>query len=188
MEHFSQVICPILSMLASFISIYVAINIPIRISQNQRYENLLSIYQSSDFAEALHGVITFYCKTCNYDVKRIPYEYKKRFDEDLQNKTLDNAKVLHFQRRLLTEFFSNLDICARSNRALCRKICREFTSSESNIIRILIFMNKAVDNNKEIYMDISKIKYEHIGKLNGINNYLMHLSGLLQKSKRWMEF
>ena len=58
----------IIQTILSVSSLVVAWRIPVRIMQNQRYENLLQEYMGNDYAEALEGVIDFYVETCKSNV------------------------------------------------------------------------------------------------------------------------
>ena len=67
----------IIQTILSVSSLVVAWRIPVRIMQNQRYENLLQEYMGNDYAEALEGVIDFYVETCKSNIDLIPIEYNK---------------------------------------------------------------------------------------------------------------
>ena len=75
----------IIQTILSVSSLVVAWRIPVRIMQNQRYENLLQEYMGNDYAEALEGVIDFYVETCKSNVDLIAIEYKKLFNQKEKN-------------------------------------------------------------------------------------------------------
>ena len=176
----------------SIATLIVTVYIPIQIMKFQRYTNLIATYMSLDFAHALQSVIAFFCDDCGHDVERIPVEYKKRFESDMKrvmrhDDSGDITNVLHYQRRYLTCFFFELEICRRSNRTLDRIIRKDWTKSEAFVMRILICMNDAVDNDKKIFKDISSIKRERLPRTKGINEYLRSLQEILQNESRWMQ-
>ena len=48
-------------------------------------------------------------------------------------------------------------------------------------------MNKAVDDNPDIMMDISNIKHQHVPNVKGISEYLNRLYNELKNEKKWMQ-
>ena len=174
----------------SLIAVILAIYIPISIMNYQQYTNLWNVYMSFDFAHAFQSVIQFFYEDCERDVERIPDEYYKRYLSDIEN--LKNGKiqkedVLHYQRRMLTDYFYELECCRVSSPRLKKIIQQDWTQSEAYVCRILICMNKAVDDNHEIMMDISSIKHQHIPKTKGISEYLARLYNELKDEGRWMD-
>ncbi|MCH5293915.1 MAG: hypothetical protein J1E07_09310 [Treponema sp.] len=172
----------------TFIALIVAVYIPTRIMKYQQYTNLIGAYMSFEFAHAFQSVIDFFYDDCGCDVERIPEAYRTRFDHDLDPaNNVALADRLHYQRRYLTCFFFELEICRRSNRTLNRIIRKDWTKSEAFVMRILICMNDAVDNDKKIFKDISSIKRERIPRTKGISEYLRSLQEILQNESRWMQ-
>ena len=165
----------------SALSLVVAWYIPIRIMRNQHYESLLQEYMSNNYGDAIQGVINFYVETCKSKVELIPLEYNKLFEQK------DKFSKLHNQRRLLNNFFWQLNSCAKSSFSLKRKIQKEFTKSEAYICKILIYLNNAVDENQKIFKDISNIKYENMPQTKGINKSLKNIFVLLKNENRWIE-
>ena len=178
-----------ISVVIAFITLIVTISIPIQIMKFQRYTGLMSTYMSFDFAHAFQSVITFFYKDCECDVEKIPEEYKKRFNSDFDevNNEKDKSNILHYQRRLLNDYFLELEMCRESSWVLRRKIRKDWTISEAYVCRILIFMNKAVGDNPDIMMDISCVKNQHIPKVKGISEYLNRLYDELKNEKKWMQ-
>ena len=178
----------------SALSLVVAWRIPVRIMQNQRYENLLQEYMANDYAEALQGVIDFYVETCKSNIDLIPIEYNKLYTQkkesvSKESKNLEEDKFLklHNQRRLLSYFFWQLNSCAKDSPSLRRKIKKEFTVNEAYICKILICMNKVLEDNPKIFKDISSIKYEKISGIRGINKSLFDFHNLLKNQNRWSD-
>lgn len=131
----------IIQCILSATSIVVAYLIPKRIMWQQKYENLLSEYRGYDYAAAVQGIVEFFTIDCKNDSNKIKDMYEKRFIKEIYGndflkkgksneeilkelkeqvsltgkQTLsENNKTLHFQRRILAQFFCDLDICARS--------------------------------------------------------------------------
>ena len=103
-------------------------------------------------------------------------------------KYLDKIKIedmLHYQRRLLSVYFYELECCRVSSRKLRKMTKKDWTTSESYVLKILICMNKVVD--EQIKKDISEIKHQRIPKVKGISEYLCRLSTELKDGKSWMQ-
>ena len=176
--------------ISSVIGVVVAVFIPVWIMHNQRYENLLQNYLSTDFAAAIKGVIDFFKDDCNSDVNRIADAYKKKFEEDFDPAASDkktSSGKLHFQRSMLNNFFWGLNSCAKSSLFLRHKIKKEFTKNEAYICKILIYMNTAVDSNPDFFKNVSDIKYEPMPKTKGMNNSLKNVYEILKDQTRWIK-
>lgn len=180
----------IISIVISVATLVFTICIPLQIMKFQRYTNLMATYESFEFAHAFQCVIDFFYKDCDCDVDRIPEEYNKRFCSDfekLKARKIEKEDVLHYQRRMLTDYFYELESCRASSFRLSKMIKKDWTTSEAYVSRILICMNKAVDDNPNIMMDISNIKHQHVPKVNGISEYLNRLYNELKNEKKWMQ-
>ena len=181
----------IIQTISSVLAVIFAIYIPEKIKWGQRYSQLLSDYRGYDFAVAVQGVIQFFTKDCKSDVERIKTEYKKRFDKEIEH-PIDNSvsseQILHYQRRLLNQFYYELELCAATPLIGKRRVSRDFTKNEANIIKIVYFMNKAVEESPELYKDIST--FEHVPKStvsNGMNKYILRLYELLKNQGKFMK-
>ena len=195
--------------ICSVLAVILAWYIPKKIKWDQFYSNLISEYRSYDFAIAVQSVVEFFTFDCDSDVTKIPEKYKERFMKEIYGiqepfpKTLDEVKenvdienllqkdsdkTLHFQRRLLTQFYWELDSCLKSSFIGSRHVKKDFTRGESNIIKILYFMNEAVDNDEILYKDICfDERLPTIKRAKGINKSLVHLSEELKNTKRYIE-
>ena len=189
--------------ICSVLAVILAWYIPKKIKWDQFYSNLISEYRSYDFAIAVQGVVEFFTIDCDSDVTNISKKYKERFmkeiygfkgeelNEKIDKKKLlqkDSDKTLHFQRRLLTQFYWELDSCLKSSFIGARHVKKDFTRGESNIIKILYFMNEAVDNDEILYKDICfDERLPTIKRAKGINKSLVHLSEELKNTKRYIE-
>ena len=202
-----MIIMDLLQTIFSAIAIIVALIIPEKIKWNQMYSNLISEYRSYDFAIAVQRIIEFFVIECESDVSKIPEKYRETFLNEIYGisnasiKSIDDIKknyasdkgfqkdsdkTLHFQRRLLTQFYWDLDVCLKSIYVGKKRVLKDFTKGEANIIRILYFMNEAVDNDELLYKDLNC--FEHVpSKSKGIKNSLCNLYKVLKKSNRFIE-
>ena len=144
---------------------------------------------------------------CGSNYSKIPQEYKKRFLKDIYDlneemslteirdsvkkgriKVMTDSCCLHFQRRLLGQFYYQLELCGESPFVGKRRVRKDFTSNEANIIKILYLMNKAVDGDevmmKDTFFDF-RVPGTKVSK--GLNGYLSRMGVILRKSKRFME-
>lgn len=181
----------IVTIILSIATLVCTIIIPVRIMKFQNYSGLMTTYESFEFAHAFQCVIDFYYIDCNCDVERISEEYKKRFESDFkslsEDKNYDITKVLHYQRRFLNDYFLELELCRESSRYLRNIIRKDWTKSEAWVCKILVYMNKAVDDNPEIFKDISGIKYEKMPKIKGLSQYLIRFYNELRKESDRMQ-
>lgn len=190
----SSDIMAIAQVFLGILAIVVAWFIPRKIEWAQLYSQLLSDYYKSEFGAAVMGLVFFFYKDCKRDVKNIKNEYVNRFKETFENQIdekqsgneykIPNEQNLHYQRRLLTQFYYQLDLCSRSFFIGKRKIQKDFTSKEASLLKILYFMNEATSS-PEIFMDISTD--EQIPKrTKDINEYIKHLYDVLKTSKSYV--
>lgn len=100
----------IISSILALIGIITAIWIPNKIKWEQLYASLVEEERSFDFGIALQGIIEFFVVECKNDVNNIKPLYRKHFEDEITNKKgkIDKENCLHFQRRLLGQFFWQL--------------------------------------------------------------------------------
>ena len=182
----------ILTLVVSLVTLFVTFSIPIQIMKFQRYTGLMSTYMSLEFAHAYQSVINFFHDDCACDVEMIPQKYKERYDKDfkkLRDEDVDFnlQNALHNQRRFLNDYFVELDMCRESSFFLRCRIHKEWTTNEAWVAKILIYMNKAVDNDDELFKDISCIKYEKMAKAEGLSRYLEKFYNALKSQSPKMQ-
>lgn len=177
----------------ALVTLIVTINIPIQIMKFQRYQNLVSTYMSFEFAHAFQSVIHFFHDDCNCDIEQISSEYKKRFEKEMksvtksdENNTGNLGAILHYQRRFLNTFFLELEMCRESSWILHKRIIKDWTSNEAWVVKILIYMDKAVEEDKEMFQDISCIRYERMPKTKGMCEYLEKFYHAMKKQPGFM--
>ena len=209
-----SLILGIIQCIFAFIACILAWFIPKRIMWEQNYSTLGNEYRTYDFAVAIQSIIEFFVITCKSDVEKIAYEYKKRFLKDMYGESfaglvsLDDEtileklrnekslkigncaveKTLHNNKRILTQYFHELALCAKSPFIGKRRVQKDFTSSEAKIMKILFLMNKAVDDSDLLYKDIScdfRMPSPNRGK--GMYKDLAYLYSILKRSNRFMD-
>ena len=161
--------------------------IPKRIMWEQSYSSLLSDYRSYDFGIAVQGIVEFFAIDCKSDVKNIKREYERRFREDIKEIREKSPELcLHYQRRLLAQFYYQLDLCARSPFIGKRRVRRDFTSREADIVRLLYLMGSAVNESGVLFKDISCD--ERVPRsARGLSRSLADIYRVLKESKPYME-
>lgn len=175
-------IIDILSFAVAIAALYFAIRIPHRIKWEQFYQQLLSDYRSHDFGVAIMEIGMFFNKQCSNDISKIPEEYAARFHHDFGSGKEKTPKEhnLHYQRRLLTQFYYQLDLCANSSYIGKKRIQRDFTSKESDLLKILFYMNEA-SQQPGVFIDITTA--DRVGPCKkGMNSYIKDMYSILKKS------
>lgn len=172
----------------------LAILIPVKISWEQRYSQLLADYRGYDFGAAVMGITMFFHNNCKNDVNLIQKEYKEIFDAQFNNQLKQNLQKhlyivpndqnLHFQRRLLTQFYWDLDQCSRSPFIGKKRIQKDFTSKEANLLKILYYMNDAAVTDG-IFMDITTDD-RLTPNAQSINKYIKHIYNVLKYAKPYV--
>lgn len=93
---------------------------------------------------------------------------------------------LHYQRRLLAQFYYQLDLCACSRFIGKRRVRRDFTYKESNIVRLLFLMDDAVAESDILKKDTS-CDFRVPRNVKDMNRHLADIYYVLKKSKPYME-
>lgn len=181
----------IISFVVSFFALLAAIFIPKRIMWHQIFADLNEQYFSVEFGQAVKGVCDFFTDRCDNDVEKIEKEYWKRYENDFKFEKmekngcanqLDFKNTLHFQRRLLAQFYFLLDECAGFGRVGKKTVKQFYFKSEIDLLKILFYMNIASKNNPKIYKDISTDDrfLPPVPKEDEINIHLRRLASLLK--------
>lgn len=183
-------IIPMLQLVFAIAACVLAYYIPDRIKWEQIYYNLFVEYRSHSFGMAIKSLSDFFVDDCNRDMAQIPREYLKRYEDDfrkLQCGDIELERILHFQRRMLTQYFYHLDLCAKSPRIGEKRVQTDFTKNEAHILKILYYMNKAVEESSSLFKDISSDeRMPPSERVKGMNNYITHLYELLRKQPRYV--
>lgn len=189
---------------AGFATFYI----PEKMMNNQLYAGLITEYREPEIGEAVIAVIDFYTNDCNSDITRIEDEYLKRYEKEVapldkekrinhyiqeseavdinrqdtkcNNKEFKNT--LHFQRRLLSQYYYQLAALryegCRLTRLSQEKVREDFTAREAKLLRLLIEMNKAAEK-KFIEYDVGDIPYILENKQNVL------LEKLYDEAQQW---
>lgn len=183
----------LIQIIVGVVAIFLAVYIPKKLSWEQMYTQLLTEYYSYDFAAAVQGIVFFFYEDCDCDFKKVKKKYVEKFNAQFERNvtnpenykfSVPNDQNLHFQRRLLTQFYCLLDQCARSKYIGKNRVQRDFTTKEANLLKILYYMNIAAESD-EIYMDISTDD-RLTPHAKGINAYIKHVYEILRNSKPYM--
>ena len=140
----------ILTVGISAFALFVAAYIPRRIMINQIYADLLASYRSPEMGAAILAVFHFYTEDCKRNVSNIAAEYKKKYEKQIKDKLqdkkedeIDFSKTLHFQRRLVAQFYfhmASLRYDHRFVRLPARYMKIWFTPGETNLLGIILHM------------------------------------------------
>ncbi len=199
-KGFLDTALPIIQTIAAILACVLAVYIPKKISWEQMYSQLLSDYCGYDFGAAVMGVVFFFNQDCKCDVEKIPQKYADWFEKQFYNQKekyrnkqtnhkFDNVKVkykipndqnLHYQRRLLTQFYFLLDQCARSPFIGKRRVQKDFSSKEANLLKVLYYMNLAAESS-DVFMDIG-VDDRIPPNPKSINKYIKHIYGILKNA------
>lgn len=113
-----------------------------KISFVQQWNTLMSEYRGHEFGKAVKEVASFYCKDCLSEVQNIEAEYSKRCKNETN---LPAEQTLNFQRRLISQYYWQLYICAYDYFRSKKMIKKSFNKNEMNLMAIILHMNKAAD-------------------------------------------
>lgn len=185
----------IVQTLLSIAACVLAILIPQKIKWEQKYSQLLCDYYSYDVGAAVMGIVLFFHDDCKNNIDLIPIKYKAIFKKQFKMRrpegdtsqnyfTVPNEKNLHLQRRLLAQFYIQLDLCARSIFIGKKRVQKDFTSKEANLLKILYYMNE-VASTEPIFKDIStdeRIKNDK----KGMNFYISDIYSILKNSPEYI--
>ena len=202
-----------ITILIAFLTLIATIYIPKRIMQEQTYQGLLSDCRSYDYAVAIQSVIEFFTVECKGDINNVAEKYKERFFNDMYgvpySKNIELSDIqnwyssgykdsiaqkepslcLHYQRRFLAQFFYQLDLCARFSQSYRKRIQRDFTTSEANLIRILIAIDEEINADDILKKSLDcDFRVRQAKYVRGMNTFLAHLYHILRESKPQMQY
>jgi hypothetical protein len=80
---------------------------------SQIFADLVSDYRSPEMGGAILSIFHFFVHDCKNDISNIDDEYEKKYKEQIKSKInstekIDFSKTLHFQRRLIAQFYFQL--------------------------------------------------------------------------------
>jgi len=181
------------SELSFFVTLFATFYIPKKIMNNQIYADLISEYRSAAIGQAVLSVTYFYTHDCNSDITKIEEKYTERYKKEVDS-LLDNQKKeenrcenkiensLHFQRRLLSQYYYQLASLRYQGcwltRLAKRKVRKDFTAREAKLLSLLSYMNKVAEKTFIEY-DIGDIHYITENKQNVL------LEKLYDEAQQW---
>lgn len=189
--HWKNTLTPTdcVSIFLAIVTLIATIYIPHKIKWEQRYTSLLDSYRSLEFAAAYQAVIEFFATECKGDMSLVKEKYREHFVSEITNRAgnIDKDNTLHFHRRLLAQFFWQLNECAKSPSIGKRRVVRDFTKSEASLLKILIWTGGAIDGDDILYKDISSHeRVKRPERLKGQNRALGEIYRILKESGRFM--
>lgn len=128
---------------------------------NQLFADLVAEYRKPEMGVAILALFHFY-EDCLNKKANINSEYQKLYNEQIKkpleggeevdekvDKKLDFANTLHFQRRLVAQFYADMaDLYSEypRYRSLIKKINNWFTFNELNLLKIILLLAKPASN------------------------------------------
>jgi hypothetical protein len=115
---------------------------------NQMYADFVKEYRSTEMGAAILTIFKFFVKDCKNNVANIYDKYKEKYKDQITNKSsedIDFSKTLHFQRRLLSQFYFSMALLRYEHhfpRLSTKKLKIWMTSSEAKLLSILLYMVK----------------------------------------------
>ncbi|MDR3284049.1 MAG: hypothetical protein LBS97_02595 [Treponema sp.] len=157
----------ILGFFVAIIAVIAAFFIPRKIMVDQIYADLVSEYRSPEMGGAILSIIDFFVEDCGRSLERIPKEYETRYNMEirdklkevkkLENEPIDFAKTLHFQRRLVAQYYWDMATLRYTYHfpRLSKKQLRHFmTENETKLLNLILYMGIAAT---KVMLDIGAI-------------------------------
>lgn len=166
--------------LIPIVTLFVAIYIPKKIAWEATYNSLISEYRTIEFGKAFQEIIEFFVNDCHNNVDFIKINYEKKYKQNHE---------IHYQRRMLSQFFVELDKCASTKPWYIgeKRVQRDFTTGTRDMIKIIYFMGKAVDESDILMQDIScDDRVPNSSHVKGQNQKIAHLYEKLKGTKKYM--
>jgi hypothetical protein len=139
----------VLTLLTAVLTLVVAFYIPRRITVNQIYADFVKEYRSAEIGGAVFAIFDFFVNTCKNKVENIHDEYIDKYNDQIKNNpskdSIDYPKTLHFQRRLVSQFYFSMAMLRyeyRFPRLSTKNLKIWMTPSEVKLLDILLYMAK----------------------------------------------
>jgi len=139
----------IIPSLISLITLIFAILIPGRVMVNQIYADLISSYRSPEMGAAILALFHFYRNDCNCDTSKIEEKYKERYVNEVEpllkkDKEADFSNTLHFQRRMVAQFYFDMAVLRLKHCCLTRLSSKKlkiwFTQNDLKLLSLILHM------------------------------------------------
>jgi hypothetical protein len=154
----------IIPTLISLITLIFTILIPNRVMVNQIYADLIADYRSPKMGAAILALFHFYAIDCNENINIISDEYEEKYNEQIENHLSNGDKdfsnTLHFQRRMVAQFYFNMAVLRFNHcfftRLSSKKMKIWFTSDDIKLLSIILHMAKPAEKVSIKVDDLSK--------------------------------
>jgi len=147
----------------SFAALIAAIFIPRRVMVNQIYANLIADYRTPEMGEAILALFHFYKKDCKCKVSKIEAKYRKRYKKEVKPflkkvPKVDTSNALHFQRRMVTQFYFNMAVLRFKHCFLTRlslnKMKTWFTMNDLKLLSLILHMAEPA---KKVFIEVDSL-------------------------------
>jgi hypothetical protein len=138
----------------SLVTLIVAFLIPNKVMVNQIFAGLIASYRNPEMGAAILALFHFYKKDCNCDISKIEEKYRERYQKEVEpllkeGKGADFSNTLHFQRRMVTQFYFNMAVLRFEHCFLTRlrlkKLKTWFTSNDIKLLSLILHMAKPAE-------------------------------------------
>lgn len=134
----------------SCFALFLACHIPRRIMVNQIYSDLIKEYRSVEMGVSIFSIFHFYVNECNERVDAIAGEYRKKYDKQIKiplkrGEPINYANTLHFQRRLVAQFYADLARLRYEERLSAKQLREWFTPRELTLLALILHMVKPAE-------------------------------------------
>lgn len=136
-----------LAVVVSSIALFVAYRIPRLIMARQIYADLTKEYRSAEMGAAILAIFHFYTWDCENNVNAIADKYKEKYEEQIEgplkrNESINYADTLHFQRRLVAQFYADMANLCYEERPSTKQMRKWLTPNEKTLRAIILHMAK----------------------------------------------
>jgi hypothetical protein len=140
-----QILLSVITVILSIIAIRAARYIPHRIMVNQRYSDMMKEYRSTEMGTAIFSIFHFYVQDCKNNSDAIAGKYKEKYDGQIKEplekgKEINYSGTLHFQRRLVAQFYFDLARLRYEDRLPVKHLREWFTPREVTLLAIILHM------------------------------------------------
>jgi len=160
-----QLIITILTLVIAIITL-IFIN---KIMVNQIYANLIADYRSPEMGAAILALFNFYKKDCKLKVSKIKKRYIKRYKKEVKPllkkvkkhqkpQKADFSNTLHFQRRMVAQFYFDMAVLRFEHCFLTRlskRILKKwFTPNDVKLLSLILYMAKPA---KKVFIEVDSL-------------------------------
>ncbi|MDR2798126.1 MAG: hypothetical protein LBB80_07260, partial [Treponema sp.] len=159
---FLQKYSNVIQVLSAAVTIFLAVRIPRRILINQLYVDLIQAYRSPEIGAAIFAIFRFYVKDCHNNTAAMAGAYREKYKEQIEGpltrgEAVDYANTLHFQRRLVAQFYWNMAVLRyerRFPRLSTKELILWFTPNDAKLLALLLHMAEPAKKVFEEALDV----------------------------------